>query len=247
MTIPLDKINGMPAFSTYYPKPPSIYKGVKSHQVHFKANPNAIDRVLPSCFKPSEDGLCIASGMTINWCSNYGQFEESTLSVKCTYKEQEGYFCVIAFLNSRSSIPAGREIYGTPKVYANINVGMDERLMYTNTVLANQSIMNIRSSMDKKIKINELPKSGHSWRLKVIPGAEEKTIDVMQLIDGENVQSDQNINIIQSGNGVVEFNEMPIYDLSDFTPIEYYGAYYIETDFTENYGEVVHDFLNPAK
>ena len=185
MTIPLNKINGMPAFSTYFPKPPALYKGVKSHQVHFKADKNAIDRVLPSCFEPSDDALCIASGMTISWCSNYGQFEESTLSVKCKYKNQEGYFCVIAFLNSKSSIPAGREIYGTPKVFASINVGMDERIMYTNTVIANQSIMNIRSSMEKKIEVNQLPQTDHSWRLKVIPGAEKNTIDVMQLIDGK--------------------------------------------------------------
>ena len=224
MTIPLNKINGMPAFSTYFPKPPALYKGVKSHQVHFKADKNAIDRVLPSCFEPSDDALCIASGMTISWCSNYGQFEESTLSVKCKYKNQEGYFCVIAFLNSKSSIPAGREIYGTPKVFASINVGMDERIMYTNTVIANQSIMNIRSSMEKKIEVNQLPQTDHSWRLKVIPGAEKNTIDVMQLIDGKNVQSDQKFHTIQSGKGVVEFNQMPIYDLSDFTPKEYYGA-----------------------
>ena len=243
MTIPLNKINGMPAFSTYFPKPPALYKGVKSHQVHFKADKNAIDRVLPSCFEPSDDALCIASGMTISWCSNYGQFEESTLSVKCKYKNQEGYFCVIAFLNSKSSIPAGREIYGTPKVFASINVGMDERIMYTNTVIANQSIMNIRSSMEKKIEVNQLPQTDHSWRLKVIPGAEKNTIDVMQLIDGKNVQSDQKFHTIQSAKGVVEFNQMPIYDLSDFTPKEYYGAYYIDTDFTENNAEVIHDFL----
>ena len=158
MTIPLDKINGMPAYSTYFPKPPAIYKGVKSHQIHFKADKNAISRVLPSCFEPSDDRLCIASGMSIEWCSNYGQFEESTLSVKCKYKNYEGYFCVIAFLNSKSSIPAGREIYGTPKVFADIKVGMYERIMYTNTEIANQSIMNIRSTMEKKIDIEQLPK-----------------------------------------------------------------------------------------
>ena len=37
------------------------------------------------------------------------------------------------FSNSRSSIPAGREIYGTPKVFAQLTVGMDERVMFTET------------------------------------------------------------------------------------------------------------------
>ena len=70
---------------------------------------------------------------TAPWTSSYGEFQESVLSVKCTYEGQAGYFAPIAFLNSRSSIPAGREIYGTPKVSAEIEVGMDERVMFADT------------------------------------------------------------------------------------------------------------------
>ena len=32
-------------------------------------------------------------------------------------------------------------------------------------------------------------------------------------------------------------------DLSDFVPREYLGAYYLEMDYTEGYGEIVYDFL----
>jgi hypothetical protein len=41
----------------------------------------------------------------------------------------------------------------------------------------------------------------------------------------------------------VEFRPSPIYDLSDFTPEEYYGAHYVEMDYTEGFAEIVHDFL----
>ena len=41
----------------------------------------------------------------------------------------------------------------------------------------------------------------------------------------------------------MQFIPSPNYDLSGFTPLEYYGAYYIEQDFTEGYGEILHDFL----
>lgn len=34
-----------------------------------------------------------------------------------------------------------------------------------------------------------------------------------------------------------------IVTMSDFMPIEYLGAYYFEIDYTECYGEIVHDFL----
>ena len=44
----------------------------------------------------------------------------------------------------------------------------------------------------------------------------------------------------------MQFNPMPTYDLSDFTPLEYYGAHYLEMDYTEGYAEIVHDFLREA-
>jgi hypothetical protein len=51
------------------------------------------------------------------------------------------------------------------------------------------------------------------------------------------------VHVCRSGDGVVQFNPAPIYDLSDFQPREYLGANYLEMDYTEGYGEIVHDFL----
>ena len=243
MTIPLDQIANMPAFSPYYPMPPARYCNVRIQFVYFRADMAAIDRVLPACFEPSEDGFCAAIGATVPWSANYGRFDESALSVKCTYQSQVGYFAPVAFLNSRSSIPAGREIYGTPKVFADMKVDMDERVMYTDTRLAGVSVLSIRSTMHREARPEDMPKLQPSWRLKVIPRVDGKGADVMQLIDPTKVTSDTVVHECRAGDGVVQFNPSPIYDLSDFTPLEYFGAHYIEMDYTEGYGEIVHDFL----
>ncbi len=243
MTIPLDQIMPLPAFSPYFPMPPARYRNTKSQMVYFRAAESAIDRVLPECFEPSGDGMCMALGLTVPWSANYGTFDESVLSVKCTYEAQEGWFSPVAFLNSKSSIPAGREIYGTPKVWADFEIGFAERVMYTNTYLAGTSIMSVRSTMHREATPDEIPASDHAWRLKVIPRADGNGVDVMQLIEGANVASDRVIHVCRAGDGVVQFNPSPIYDLTDFTPLEYLGAYYLETDYTEGYGEIVHDFL----
>ena len=133
MAIPLREITGMPAFSSCYPMPPCRYRQARFQLVFFRADPGAVDRVLPECFTPV-DGWCVAMGLAVPWSSSYGAFEESALSVPCAFEGRSGYFCAVAFLNSRSSIPAGREIYGTPKVHAEIAVSMDERVMCTDTV-----------------------------------------------------------------------------------------------------------------
>lgn len=243
MTIPLDQIKSMPTFSPYFPMPPARYRNTKSQIVYFRAAESAIDRVLPECFEPSGDGMCMAMGLTVPWSANYGAFDESVLSVKCTYEGIGGWFSPVAFLNSKSSIPAGREIYGTPKVWADFEIGFAERVMYMNTFVAGTSLMSVRSTMHREATPDEMPTSEHNWRLKVIPRADGNGVDVMQIIDGANVASDRIIHVCRGGDGVVQFNPSPIYDLSDFTPMEYFGAYYFEADLTENWGEIVHDFL----
>ena len=243
MSIPINDIVTMPAFSPYYPMPPARYIGVRMHNVFFRAEIDAVNRILPDCFEPSEDGLCVASGLTVPWSANYGEFQESYLTVKCSYNGIVGYFAPVVFLNSRSSIPAGREIYGTPKVFADIDVGMDERVMYTDTFIAKSSVLSIRSTMDKAVAVDDVPELKPSWRLKVIPKVNGKGVDVMQIIDGSEVAIDVSVRVCRKGDGVVEFSPSPVYDLSDFKPVEYFDAYYIEMDFTEGYGEIIHDFL----
>ncbi len=258
MSIPLDQIANMPAYSPYYPMPPARYRNVRFQYIYFRADVSAIDRVLPACFEASDDGFCAAIGIAIPWSANYGQFEESVLIVKCKLRApvapvpegkaagdrgQVGYFVPVAFLNSRSSIPAGREIYGTPKVFAEIEVGMDERVMYTDTRLAGVSVMSLRSTMHRAAGVEELPELVPSWRLKVIPSADGRGADVMQIIDGAKATSDVTVHVCRAGDGTVQFNPSPIYDLSGFTPQEYFGAHYVEMDYTEEYAEIVHDFL----
>lgn len=243
MSIPLDQIANMPAFSPYYPMPPARYRNARFQFVYFRADVAAVERVLPACFEPAEDGFCAAIGLAIPWAANYGKFEESVLTVKCKYKGQEGFFAPVVFLNSRSSIPAGREIYGTPKVYAEMEVAMDERVMYTDTVLAGTSVLSIRSTMHREAVPEDMPSLQPAWRLKAIPRVDGKGLDVLQLIGGDHISYDTTVHVCRAGDGVVQFNPSPLYDLADFTPLEYYGAYYIEQDYTEGYGEILHDFL----
>ena len=172
-----------------------------------------------------------------------GHRQVEKLVVGCRFEGQPGFFAPIAFLNSTNSIPAGREIYGTPKVYADFEIGFAERVMYTNTIVGGTTLMSLRSTMHREATEDEMPSGDPVWRLKVIPRVDGNGLDVMQLIDLTRTTTDQVVHVRRAGDGVVQFNPSPIYDLSDFTPLEYLGAYYVEMDMTENWGEIVKDFL----
>ena len=74
MSIPLEQIANMPAFSPYYPMPPARYRNVRFQYVYFRADVAALDRVLPACFEPSADVFCTAFGLAAGWSANYGCF-----------------------------------------------------------------------------------------------------------------------------------------------------------------------------
>ncbi len=246
MTIPMDKIGTIPVFSPYYPRPPARYRNNKSQFVFFRADESAIDRVLPSCFELSGSGLCVAHGISVEWSAHYGKFEGCKLYVECIFQGKVGYFCVVSFLNTKCSIPAGREIYGTPKVYADVNVGMAERVMHAEASLSGTVVMSIRSTMHKESNVSEMRVLQPIWMLKVIPRADGNGADVMQLIDNTKVSSDVTVHICMAGDGVVQFNPSATYNLFDFKPLEYYESYYLERDQTDGFGEIVHDFKNDS-
>ena len=113
----------MPAFSPYYPMPPAGYRNARLQYVYFRADVSAIDRILPDCFEPAEDGYCVAIGLSVPWSANYGGFEESLITVRCTYQGVTGYFTPVAFLNSRSSIPAVARYMAHPRYLQKLKLG----------------------------------------------------------------------------------------------------------------------------
>lgn len=246
MTIPLDQISSMPAFSPYYPAPPARYRGARTHTVRFRADPAAVDALLPACLEPAPDGECVAWGTDAPWSSHYGAFQTAIVAVKCAYEDATGYFILVQFVNSRGSIPAGREIWGTPKVWADVNADFDERVIVTDARLAGTAVISIRSTMQRHSQPSDLPDFAPLWRLKVIPKADGPGAEVMQLIDGSDVNTDIVTHVLRAGDGVVEFKPTPVFDLSSLAPREYLGASYAERDFTEGYGRVVRDFLKDS-
>jgi acetoacetate decarboxylase len=190
-------------------------------------------------------GFCVAFGLSVGWCSAYGAFQEAGVFVRCQWRGQTGYFTPVCFLNSRSSIPAGREIYGTPKVAADIDVGFDERVMFTHVRLAGVTVLSLRSTMEQPATAADLPVLAPAWRLKAIPRADGQGCDVLQLIDAAPAAGDVTAHVVRRGNGVASFEPSPVFDLSGLCPRELLGAHFAELDYTEGFGQIIHDFLRP--
>ena len=84
------------------------------------------------------------------------------------------------------------------------------------------------------------------WLLKVIPRADGKGVDIMQVIDNTNVPGDVTVHICMAGGWRRTVQSIAHLQSLRFHPLEYYGAYFLERDHTDGFGEIVHDFKNDA-
>ena len=243
MPIPLAQVDGMPVTSPYFPRPPARYRGMRAQTVLFRADPNRVADLLPECLAPADDGACAAIGVDAPWSSHYGAFQAIVIAAGCRFDGRPGYYVVVQYVNSRGSIPAGREIWGTPKVWADMRVEQAERVMATTASVGGADIAAVRSTAHRLCDPADLPVLAPMWRLKVIPRADGNGLDVLQLVSGGRTDTDTVVHVSRAGDGVVEFRPSPVFDVTALAPREYLGAFYAESDFTEDFGVIDRDFL----
>jgi acetoacetate decarboxylase len=233
----------IPADHPYYPPLPAVYRNVKFQFVFFYARPSAVREFLPEPLEPAEDGLCVVSGLDIPFSTSYGVFQESFVLMRCQFKEKTGFYCSHIFHNGPAGIAAGREIYGSSKIYAELRVRQVERTMLTDTLLEGMPVLQISSSIEEVVPQTAMPSLTPSWRLKIIPRADGPGPALKQLIDCAKTTQDLKVHFMARGQGRIVFGPSPLCDLTSLSPLRYGDAFYLESSYSEGYAEIVYDYL----
>jgi acetoacetate decarboxylase len=234
-TIPFD--------APYYPPPPVIYRNVEFQYVFFEADPDAIARHLPEPLVPDPDGAAMAMGIRVPFSSGYGAFSEALVQLKCSLRGQVGWYCSHVWHDGPRGIAAGREIWGTPKIFADLDVRNVEGGYLSRAAVSGAPIVTISSTHDRPADVAELPVLDPAWRLKVIPRADGPGLAVKQLVDGSPATSDFEVHLALAGRGTVEFHASPFSDLTALRPRGAGRAFYLETSYAEGYGAIALDYL----
>jgi acetoacetate decarboxylase len=233
----------MPFRFPYYPPLPATYRDVRSQLVVFESEPAAVAHFLPDPLEPSPDGLCVAAGIQVPFCTAYGPFNEAFLMVKARFRGEDGWYIPIIWHDGPAGIAAGREIYGAPKVYASIEIALDGPTMSTTASMGGISVMTVVSTLDEPTAPEDLPSMAPDWRLKFIPRADGPGPAVKQLIDASGANQDVTVTAAFRGRGSVIFRASPNSDFTALAPRACRDAYFSQTSFSEGYGRVVYDYL----
>ena len=243
MSLPRSDGWAIPFDAPLYPPLPALYRNVEFQQVFFRTDPGQMARFLPEPLLPSPDGMCLATGIRIPFSTAYGAFNEAALDIKCVFNGVTGWYSTHVWHDGPKGIAAGREIYGTPKIFSAIEIRQLDASMLTRASIGGVPIITISSTMEQAIPASDLPAATPSWRLKMIPRADRPGPAIKQLIDGTSATTDLVMHVAYRGKGTVHFEPSPAGDFTSLAPIEYLGAYYFEASYSEGFATIALDYL----
>jgi acetoacetate decarboxylase len=216
---------------------------VQFQYVFFEADPAGVTRLLPEPLEPAPDGLCVAIGLRVPFCTSYGAFQEAVVEEKCRFQGQVGWYCSHVWHDGPSGIAAGREIYGTPKIFTTLDVRMAGRSMITRGAMGELPVVTISSTMEETTAPQAMPALTPAWRLKIIPRADGPGPALKQLIDCSAAVRDFEAHLCLRGRGVVRFDPSPLCDLTCLQPRACHDAFYLEASYTETFATIAYDYL----
>jgi acetoacetate decarboxylase len=243
MSLKHDEGWNIPPDAPFYPPLPAVYRGVRFHFLFFRARPQAVARLLPEPLEPDPDGNCVAAGIDIPFCTNYGPFQEVFLVLKCKFRGEFGYYCSHILHNGPAGIAAGREIYGSPKIFAHLTVTKVNGSMTTVGSIGGVEVIRLTTLTDQAASPSEMPALTPSWRLKIIPRADRPGPALKQLIDCTSATKDLVVRSFTRGRGALTLSASSFLNLTPLEPVMTGDAFSMEADYSEDYAEIVYDYL----
>jgi acetoacetate decarboxylase len=197
--------------------------------------------MLPKPLEAAKSGLCAAFGIRVGFSSAYGPFKEMGVVVGASFRGKAGFYLTSLFLDSSDAISAGREIYGSPKKYAEVSIHQCGNELTFACRRAGIEIITVNSRISDKAEARDLPKLWPMYVLKTVPRNDRNGLMGKQLCVNappEDVRTHE----LFKGPGVVKFEPTVAGDFWKLMPLEPLGAFYQEIDYTQGFGKVIHEY-----
>ncbi|MFH1571646.1 MAG: acetoacetate decarboxylase family protein, partial [Gemmatimonadota bacterium] len=143
-------------------------------------------------------------------------------------------------------IAAGREIYGTPKVYARLEIGVAGHTMTTRGAIGERAEICLATTAAQVAAPGDVPRLAPSWRLKLIPRADGPGPALKQLVDGSAATRDLQVHACRRGAGSLELAASSRCDVTRLRPLALGDAYHMVASYAETYATIAYDYLGDA-
>ena len=124
-----------------------------------------------------------------------------------------------------------------------MQIAQHQNLLVSRTIKDGVTIMTLTSDLGMPAQPDEMVPMFPSYRLKIIPRADGPGAAIKQLVEA--APEDVTTHLLYKGGGTVAFDASANSDLRPFGPVEEIGAFYQVASYSETYGRIVHDYLQP--
>jgi len=218
---------------------PFQYNGSEFISITFQTSQDVVDRLVPEPLNANSEGLMILD-IGLQKMEMGLNYHEMILSIPVEFNGKIGGFCALLYLDNADAITGGREIWGFPKYFADINFTKDDKSITAQISRYGQLILDATAELGKTITIPEAP-DPLAYVLKYIPSIEEGSVDVQQL---NSVYSRNNtITKLQEAKVELTINSIPDASIGEIPVIKILNASYRESNFLLGYGKIEYDYL----
>jgi acetoacetate decarboxylase len=229
--------------SRHYSSPPFTYRGSQSLVITVSTDPEAIKPLVPPPLKPFPEGvMSVIVGVQKLVAPLEMTYGEAALSIPVKLEEEEGDYVPVLYLDNVTPILAGREIYGYPKVDAEVKLVVEDGRARGEVCRGGEKIVEMELQLGPA-KASAPPMPARSiFNVKYIPAVDRKDeADVRRLI---RIQSGElQVTRFCPAEGIVKLRSIPTDPLGNFPVLNVLNAFFIEVDQTLGFGTVAHDYL----
>ncbi len=228
---------------------PVTYKGSETLSVTFQTTSEVIKRLVPSPLVAYTGDIMIISVAFHNIESAYidkkmqmsdYKYHEMYLTIPVMFNGKAGGYLPILYLDKVDPIIHGREIWGFPKFFADIDFQKNEKTASARVSKDGKPLivleLELGSLTSQKVESDPL-----MYILKYIPSAEEGSVDIKRLISLYSSQF--SYSRFQEANGKLTIDNIPDASIGEIPVVSILDASYSVNNFILDYGKVEFDYL----
>lgn len=227
---------------------PVTYKGSETLSITFQTSPEVIKRLVPEPLLAYAGNIIIISvafhnieSVFINQQNMPGyRYHEMYLTIPVMFNGKPGGFMPILYLDKVDPIIAGREIWGFPKYYSEIDFQKNEKTVSSRISKDGKLLIEMELELGKMT--NTIVESDPlMYVLKYIPSAEQGSVDVKKLVSLYSSQF--SYSKYQDAIGKLTINNIPDASIGEIPVVSILNASYSVSNFILGFGKVEYDYL----
>ena len=244
---PFDNTNLSSGGVAYWPQPYSYEKN-ECLIVDIKTTPEILRALVPEPLKPNPENIITLYIGRLNIVEpGKASYLEAALMIPTSIygektKKKFGYYFPILYLNKVGPIISGREIYGFPKIDAEIKLTRKDNLVQAIVKKYGEIIVDLKFEIKKKAELDNTESSFNAFALKRTPSVNLKNeYEVRQItsIEFANFKIDERF----LGNASLKLGSTISDPLDQVPVLELDNARFEISNFTLMEGVVIHDYL----